>query len=252
MVIEKFSPGWKERVYAHFEAHGRLLPLGLEYLDSWRVTDRDVCFQLMQTNDFSLFKVWQANWDKIGPWGIFQIYEIAEKTNKAMETNARLIDNVGSRSEMSIRAFKPGDLPIVVDLFARTVREINRRDYSPVQVGVWAPDNPDLDAWKERLSRGLVWVYEATETVVGFIQLEDNGHIDLLYVHPEYQRQGIASSLLEKVLAWALQKRLPRLFTEASVTARPFFERFSFQVVCSQQVMLRGVQFENFVMQRYL
>jgi hypothetical protein len=46
MVVEKFSPGWTEKVYAHFEKHGRLLPPGLEYVDSWRVKDQDLCYQL--------------------------------------------------------------------------------------------------------------------------------------------------------------------------------------------------------------
>jgi len=30
----------------------------------------------MQTCDFSLFAVWQNNWDAIGPWGSFEIFEI--------------------------------------------------------------------------------------------------------------------------------------------------------------------------------
>ena len=158
----------------------------------------------------------------------------------------------GPHNEMHIREFKLDDLPTVVSLFQRTVREINIRDYSPVQVRAWAPDAPDMNAWKERLSRGLIWVCEATGNIVGFIQFEDNGHIDLLYVHPEFQRQGIARGLLQKALEWASSKQLPCLFTEASLTARPFFERFSFRVVRSQKVMLRGVQFENFVMERNL
>lgn len=76
MVIERFSQGWKGRIYEHFEKYGRLLPEGLEYIGSWRVKEKDMCFQLMQTNDFSLFAVWQKNWDAIGPWGSFEIFEI--------------------------------------------------------------------------------------------------------------------------------------------------------------------------------
>lgn len=76
MVVEKFAPGWKDKVYGHFEKHGRLLPEGLDYLGSWRVRDQDMCFQLMQTRDFALFDVWQKNWDVIGPWGGFEIFEV--------------------------------------------------------------------------------------------------------------------------------------------------------------------------------
>jgi hypothetical protein len=76
MVIERFADDWKEKVYEHFEKYGRMLPEGLEYLGSWRVKDNDMCFQLMQTSDYSLFSVWQSNWDSIGPWGSFEIFEI--------------------------------------------------------------------------------------------------------------------------------------------------------------------------------
>ena len=84
MVIEKFSAGWKERVYAHFEQHGRLLPDGLEYLDSWRVKGADLCYQLMQTDDFSLFEVWKSRWDEIGPWGTIEIIELEDKPNSSL------------------------------------------------------------------------------------------------------------------------------------------------------------------------
>jgi hypothetical protein len=76
MVVERFADGWKDKVYEHFEKYGRMLPEGLEYLGSWRVKDNDMCFQLMQTRDYSLFAAWQSNWDAIGLWGSFEIFEI--------------------------------------------------------------------------------------------------------------------------------------------------------------------------------
>jgi hypothetical protein len=87
MVIEKFAPDWKEHVYAHFEQHGRLLPDGLEYLDSWRVKNANLCYQLMQTDDFSLFEVWKSNWDELGPWGTIEIFELEDKPNSSLNTD---------------------------------------------------------------------------------------------------------------------------------------------------------------------
>lgn len=149
---------------------------------------------------------------------------------------------------MHVREFQIDDLPILIDLFHQTVHKINSRDYSPDQVEVWSPEKPGFKAWKERLSSDHTWVCEINGTIVGFARLEENGHIDLLYVHPEYQRQGIASALLEKIFLWARAKSIDSLSTESSITARPFFERFGFAVVKSQKVIRRGVEFENFVM----
>ena len=43
-----------------------------------------------------------------------------------------------------------------------------------------------------------------------------------------------------------------RLFTEASITARPFFEAQGFSVIASQRVEKRGQMLTNFRMQKLL
>jgi hypothetical protein len=65
LVIEKYVHG-PEPVYARASERGRLLPPGLPYLESW-VEERDLsrCFQLMETEDASLFDEWTANWSDL-------------------------------------------------------------------------------------------------------------------------------------------------------------------------------------------
>jgi uncharacterized protein DUF3303 len=62
MVVETFLPGCKEKVYERFHEQGRMLPEGLAYLNSWLEKDGDRCFQLMETDDRSLFQVWFEHW----------------------------------------------------------------------------------------------------------------------------------------------------------------------------------------------
>jgi len=47
MVIERFKDGCWEAAYERFNVEGRLLPKGLNYLNSWANRDRSVCYQLM-------------------------------------------------------------------------------------------------------------------------------------------------------------------------------------------------------------
>lgn len=64
MVIEKFLKGPKP-VYEVVAKHGRMLPPGLEYLESWidaRTLDR--CYQLMETDNPSLFDDWATAWSE--------------------------------------------------------------------------------------------------------------------------------------------------------------------------------------------
>jgi hypothetical protein len=76
MVIETFLPGCKERVYARLEQKGRMLPEGLAYINSWLEKDGDRCFQLMETDDPSLFQQWINCWNDLVE---FEIIEIGEK-----------------------------------------------------------------------------------------------------------------------------------------------------------------------------
>jgi len=76
MVIEQFSPGAKPKIYERFHQKGRMLPDGLYYIDSWLEKDGDRCFQLMQTDDRSLFEVWFEHWKDLGT---IEVIEIGEK-----------------------------------------------------------------------------------------------------------------------------------------------------------------------------
>lgn len=90
------------------------------------------------------------------------------------------------------------------------------------------------------------------ETVVGFTDLEPDGHLDMMFVHAAHQRAGIATALLATVEAAACTQGLRRIFTEASITARPFFERRGFSVIARQSVEKRGQHFTNFRMEKVL
>ena len=62
MVVERFAPGQLVDVYAHLRKHGRGLPVGLEFVDSWMAAILDRCFQLMRCNDVGVFQEWAAQW----------------------------------------------------------------------------------------------------------------------------------------------------------------------------------------------
>jgi putative acetyltransferase len=49
-----------------------------------------------------------------------------------------------------------------------------------------------------------------------------------------------------------ISSSLSRIFTEASITARPFFERAGFQLITQQTVEHNGVSFVNCRMEKFL
>ena len=76
MVIERFGPGAKDKVYERFREKGRMLPDGLTYIDSWLEKDGDRCFQLMEADDPALFDRWMENWKDLVR---FEIIELGDK-----------------------------------------------------------------------------------------------------------------------------------------------------------------------------
>jgi putative acetyltransferase len=71
-----------------------------------------------------------------------------------------------------------------------------------------------------------------------------------MFVHPEFQGLGIASRLLSRVEDEARMLGLSRIYTEASRTARPFFERKGFRMITKKIVEKRGQTLENFLMEK--
>ena len=65
MVIERFRNGDAAAVYERFREHGRMLPDGLKYVDSWTEATFDRCFQLMECEDPSLFEQWVSRWQDL-------------------------------------------------------------------------------------------------------------------------------------------------------------------------------------------
>jgi putative acetyltransferase len=147
----------------------------------------------------------------------------------------------------TVRDATPADTPAIAGLCRDTVRRVNRKDYSREQVEAWAPDSLDENHWADRLRPLAVLVAEAGGRVVGFASWRPaDGYLDHLYVHADHQGEGVASALLARVEDAARAAGSTRLHSEASVTARPFFERRGFAVVAEQTVVRRGVAFSNY------
>jgi hypothetical protein len=65
MVIEEFRNQDAKSVYRRFQQKGRLMPDGLEFVNSWVAADLGRCFQLMECSDITLFQQWVAEWSDL-------------------------------------------------------------------------------------------------------------------------------------------------------------------------------------------
>jgi hypothetical protein len=83
MVVERFTQGARP-VYERAAERGRLLPAGLEYVDSWIDEGLGRCFQLMETDDPALFDAWIAEWSDLAEFEVVPVIGSAEAAERAL------------------------------------------------------------------------------------------------------------------------------------------------------------------------
>ena len=157
-----------------------------------------------------------------------------------------------SAQGITIRPYESRDAADLASLFRDSVRSIAARDYTARQLQAWAPDVIDEEKFGQRCEKKMTWVAEVGGRIAGFSDLEPDGHVDMLYVHPDLQRRGVARALLHHVEEKARTMDLRRLHTEASVTAQPAFEAMGYRVIVPQTVTIRGESLMNYRMEKRL
>lgn len=173
---------------------------------------------------------------------------------------------------MKIRLYQESDTPQIMQLFYQTVHTINARDYTPEQLAAWAPETASEANWRDKLSESICYVVESsvpsrasgqapqdrladkedTIQIIGFGDLTPRGHLGHLFVHKDFQRSGVASLIMQTLIQEALNYDLYKITAEVSITARPFFEKFGFEVVTKKKKVLRGMGFVAFQMRKLL
>jgi hypothetical protein len=78
MVVENYRNGDPAPVYERFRIHGRMLPGGLDYVDSWVTSDGTRCFQLMRTDQPALFAEWIARWADLVDFEVVSVVTSAQ------------------------------------------------------------------------------------------------------------------------------------------------------------------------------
>ncbi|UZW65169.1 GNAT family N-acetyltransferase [Priestia flexa] len=133
-------------------------------------------------------------------------------------------------------------------MFQQTIKTINREHYSTEQLDIWSGQA----GWINRLEQDVTFVATIQTYIVGFITMKDDGLIDLLYVHKNFQRQGVATALLKAVEERAYTLTITALQTEASITAEPFFEVRGFHIVKKQLKKVQEIAYTNYYMTKSL
>ena len=135
------------------------------------------------------------------------------------------------------------------NLFQNTVLAINRRDYSQAEVEDWASCGDDLSNIEDMIKTHyfIVAVNQQSE-IVGFSSITPQGYLHSMFVHKNFQGEGIATILLNEIEQYAITNGIMRITSEVSLTARPFFEKKGYIVEEEQKRKANQLSLTNFWM----
>jgi putative acetyltransferase len=158
----------------------------------------------------------------------------------------------GHSTQMKIRRYRPGEEETLWRLYRDTTREIIGRFYTPAQIDRWAPLDKDMAEWTERIRDRDPFVAEEQGALVGFAELELDGHIDYFYCHHQWQRQGVGRALYRALEDEARRLGVSRLYAEVSVPAKPFFVSMGFRIVEEQSNRVCDAPAKRYLMAKTL
>ena len=129
---------------------------------------------------------------------------------------------------VALRPYLPADAKRCAEIFRSSIEELAAEDYNEEQRQAWASRADDEQAFGARLAKALTLMAMIDGAVAGFASLKGADEIDMLFVDPEFARQGVGRTLVEALTKLAAARGAKRLTAEASDVAKPLFERLGF------------------------
>mgnify|MGYP000689170577 CR=1 FL=1 len=153
---------------------------------------------------------------------------------------------------MKIRHILESDKVKLLELFCNTINTVNLGDYSEKQVKTWGSMERVKPNWDSSFKNKEVFVAQEADKLLGFCELESNGYIDRFYVAADSVGKGVGRNLFEALEISAKSREIEMLFSNASITAKPFFEKLGFSVVAEQKVFIKDIEYTNYRVEKIL
>jgi putative acetyltransferase len=144
------------------------------------------------------------------------------------------------------------DIKEITQLFYQTIQEINSKDYPKDEIDDWSSWHEDVDRWAEEIEKLYFIVAKIENRIVGIASLATDGYLDLLFVHKDFQRLGIAKTLLTEIEKKASEQQNDLLYSDVSITAKGFFEKHGFKVEKQQMKKSKEKELINFKMTKIM
>lgn len=83
MIIENYKPGKTKEIYSRFKEKGRMLPYGVEFVDSWVEENLQKCYQVMKSESMEGINEWIDHWKDLVDFEVIPVLNSSEANDAA-------------------------------------------------------------------------------------------------------------------------------------------------------------------------
>ena len=148
--------------------------------------------------------------------------------------------------QFTFRTANLEDLNTLQNLFVNTITNVCNTDYSPEEIDRWTSSISRIDRWETAIREQYFLLAVINDDIVGFGTLRDNDYIDFLYIHHLHQGKGIAGALIKQLTDRAKSFNTHIIYSDVSITAKPFFLKQGFEVVRKNHHHFEAVTLINY------
>lgn len=247
MIIEHFQKEKIKTLYKRFEEKGRLLPPGVQYLDSWIDEKVEVCYQLMESESIEKLEEWIVHWQDVAKFKIVPVISSAQAKEIVFSKKEHIFDE-----PIFIRNATAKDAESISNLLLTAFAEF-QKNYTPKAFQATTINPIEVIS---RMQEGAIWVAVLDKKVVGTVSTLKNNkelYIRGMAVHTQARGKKIALQLLQKVEIFAQENNCDHLrlaTTPYLKKAIQLYEKFGFKIINAPPYQLFGTPL--FVMKKEL
>ena len=153
---------------------------------------------------------------------------------------------------MNLRQITPKDQQNLKALYFDSINSIDEKIYCKDQKIAWASQAWENIEFKNSLLKGKGLVLYSDDEIMGFATRFPNDRLSLFYVKGTLCRKGYGTIILNSIEKEANKEGIKKLVTEASLISYRLFIKRKWKVICKENVVIKGIDFERYRMYKNL
>lgn len=152
---------------------------------------------------------------------------------------------------MKIREYNFDDYEVCKRIIKHSTAQINEK-YSDEELEHLEEVIPEMVADFTEKEGFNFYVAEKNDEVVGVAGYHSKGKISGVFIHPDYQREGIGKKLMKELGRKPSKEGIQSLEVSSSLTAEKFYKKFGFQKLRKKDSDIEGKDIPVYKMEKKL